>query len=116
MPRAKQARNVGKARALRAEMSLPEVLLWRELRQQSEIKFRRQHPVGPYVLDFYCAKAKVCVEIDGIAHDMGNRPEQDSERDKWLYGRGVEVIRLPASDILKSPWGVAEALVRYCKR
>ena len=116
MPRKKQQRNVARARAFRANMSLPEVLLWRELRQQGEVKFRRQHPLGPYVLDFYCALAKLCVEIDGIAHDMGDRPERDSRRDDWLRGQGIEVVRVPASDVLTSPVDVAEGLIGYCRR
>ena len=116
MPRPKQQRNVSRARKLRAAMSLPEVLLWRELRRQSEVRFRRQHPIGHYVLDFYCACAKVCVEIDGIAHEMGDRPQRDATRDAWLEERGIEVVRIPASDVLKSPMEVAEALVCHCRR
>lgn len=116
MPRTKQSRNVTKARTLRAQMSLPEILLWQELRRQNEVRFRRQHPLGRYVLDFYCAKANVCIEIDGIAHDMGERPERDDERDEWLRAQGIEVVRIPASDILKSPQQVAEALIRHCQR
>ena len=116
MPRPKQQRNVSRARKLRAAMSLPEVLLWRELRRQSEVRFRRQHPIGHYVLDFYCACAKVCVEIDGIAHEMGDRPQRDATRDAWLEERGIEVVRIPASDVLKSPMEGAEALVCHCRR
>lgn len=97
-------------------MSLPEVLLWRELRTQTGIKFRRQHPIGDYVLDFYCAAAKLCVEIDGIAHDMGNRPERDQLRDAWLAAQNIKVIRIPARDVLRSPADVAEGLVRQCER
>ena len=74
MPRPRRSKNVANARTLRANMSLPERLLWRELRAQDEVKFRRQHGLGKYVLDFYCVKAKLCVEIDAIAHDMGDRP------------------------------------------
>jgi very-short-patch-repair endonuclease len=116
MPRRKQERHVAKARSLRATMSLPEVLLWRELRRQTEIKFRRQHPLGPYVLDFYCTAAKLCVEIDGIAHDRGARPERDAQRDEWLREQGIEVMRIPAADVLKSPIETAEALIRRCRR
>lgn len=114
MPRVKQERNVAKARALRASMSLPEVLLWQELRQQDEVKFRRQHPIGRYVLDFYCTKAKVCVEIDGIAHEMAGCPTRDDERDAWLRGYGIEVVRIPACEVLRSAPDVAESLIRYC--
>ena len=116
MPRKKQERNVAMTRRLRTNMSLPEVLLWREFRQQREVKFRRQHPLGPYVLDFYCAPAKVCVEIDGQSHGMGDRPERDATRDEWLRSQGIEVIRISASEILRSPYEIADALVRHCQR
>ena len=60
MPRRKLGRNVAKARQLRRQMSLPEALLWRLLRRAPDgIAFRRQHPIGPYVLDFYCAARKL---------------------------------------------------------
>jgi very-short-patch-repair endonuclease len=116
MPRSKQSRNVGKARTLRANMSLPEVLLWQQLRQQTDVKFRRQHPLGRYVLDFYCAKAKLCIEVDGIGHEMGDRPQRDEMRDKWLASQGIMVTRIPAREVLMSPDKVAENLLRYCKR
>ena len=103
-----------KARALRKERSLPEVLLWRELRQ-SDLKFRQQHPIGPYVVDFYCASAKTCFEVDGIAHDMGNRPVRDAQRTAWLEAQGYRVVHIAARDVLAAPADVADALVRLCK-
>src|SRR3546814_15875046 len=97
-------------------MSLPEVLLWKVLKGRSGgLKFRRQYPVGDYVLDFYCSGAKVAVEIDGIAHDMGERPLRDARRDAWLAEQGIEVVRIPAAEVLKSPDSAAEAIVRYCQ-
>ena len=117
MPRQRRSGNVSQARELRRTMTLPEVLLWNLLRKSPDgVHFRRQEPVGKYVLDFYCVKAKVCIEIDGIAHDMGDRPERDEERDAWLAGQGIDVLRNPASDVLKSPEDVAEGILRYCKR
>jgi very-short-patch-repair endonuclease len=105
------------ARKLRAEPSLPKTLLWRHLRlQPDEVKIRRQHPVGEWVLDFYCAAAKVAFEIDGIAHDMGDRPGRDQDRDEALKALGIEVVRIAAADVLRSPEGIAEAIVRYCRR
>lgn len=98
-------------------MSLPEVLLWNLLRKSPNgIHFRRQEGIGPFVLDFYCAKAKVGIEIDGIAHDMGDRPAHDAGRDAWLREQGIEVLRIPAIDVLKSPEDIAETIVRLCKR
>jgi very-short-patch-repair endonuclease len=117
LPRKRRSGDVSKARALRQQMGLPEVLLWNLLRKSPDgVHFRRQEWLGDFVLDFYCAKAKVCIEIDGIVHDMGDRPERDEERDAWLKDQGIEVLRIPASDVLKSLEDVAEAIVRYCKR
>jgi len=115
VPRPKQRRNIAKARQLRRQMSLPEVLLWQELRRQSEFRFRRQHPLGSYVLDFYCPAAKLCVEIDGMAHDMGGNPARDATRDEWLREQGVALLRIPASEVLRSPTNAAEALLSHCR-
>ncbi|MBL0924063.1 MAG: DUF559 domain-containing protein [Sphingomonadaceae bacterium] len=111
-------RNTARARTLRKQMSLPEVLLWNLLRGAPDgVIFRRQHSFDDrIVVDFYCAKAKLCIEIDGISHDMGNQPEVDRQRDAFLASMGLEVLRIPATDILKSPEYVADSLVRYCKR
>ena len=117
MPRKKQPRNLSKARRLRREMTLPEVLLWNLLRRSPDgVHFRRQHEAGDYFLDFYCARAKLCIEVDGIAHDMGDRPQRDEVRNAVLAAMGIETMRIPASEVLKSPEDVAEALVRYCQR
>ena len=98
-------------------MSLPEVLLWNLLRKSPDgVHFRRQEAMGLFVLDFYCAKAKVCIEIDGISHEMGDRPGRDERRDAWLCDQGIEVLRVSAIDVLKSPEDIAEAVIRLCKR
>ena len=85
-------------------MDLPEVLLWQRLRRRQlcGLHFRRQHPVGPFILDFYCDKAKLAVEIDGYSHNVADRPERDARRDRWLASRGVSTLRLAARDVLKS--------------
>ena len=117
MPRHKIDRNVALARKLRRAMSLPEVMLWQLLRRAPDgVRFRRQHPLGVYALDFYCAAAKVCIEIDGMAHDISERAARDGERDAWLRGQGIEVVRVAASEVLKSPEAVAEAVIHCCKR
>ncbi|MDT0507757.1 endonuclease domain-containing protein [Novosphingobium sp. MMS21-SN21R] len=95
-------------------MSLPEVMLWQRLRICKVAKFRRQHPVGRYILDFYCAGAKVCIEIDGISHDMGGTPERDAVRDAWLLTQGVRVLRVPARDVLRDADSVAQGVLRAC--
>jgi len=101
------------ARRLRRELSFPEKLLWVRLRG-AKMRFRRQHPIGPYVLDFYCPGAKLAVEVDGFSHDTGNRPRRDERRTEWLNGKDIEVLRIPAKDVLADPEAVAEALIRLC--
>jgi very-short-patch-repair endonuclease len=107
-------KTINNARNLRRALSLPEARLWSRLRQRVAGKpvFRRQHPIGPYVLDFYCAKARLAVEIDGISHDMGDRPQRDLRRDAWLGARGVTVVRIAANELTRSVDDAAEAIVR----
>jgi very-short-patch-repair endonuclease len=101
---------------LRRSLTLPEGLLWRELRQRPDgWKFRRQHPCGPFVLDFYCEAAKLGIEVDGMAHDMGDRPERDIARDRWLAGHGVRVLRIPARDVLQELVAVIRQIVAACR-
>ena len=98
---------IRRARELRREMTLPEVILWQQLRKtQTGYKWRKQHPAGPYDLDFYCDRAKLCVEVDGEAHDRGERPERDAKRDQWLLARGILTLRIRAVDVLKNLEGV----------
>ena len=101
------------ARRFRRDLSLPEKLLWRRLKAAS-LRFRRQHPIGPYVLDFYFAAAKLAVEVDGAAHDFGSRPERDEVRSLWLKEQGIELLRIAARDVLRDPDEVADALLRLC--
>ncbi len=78
-------------------MSFPEVLLWQKLRKDSHgFRFRRQHPVGPYVLDFYCPELKLAVEIDGSVHHGEEAAAYDERRDAWLRRQGIHVLRLSA--------------------
>ena len=105
-----RAKVVARARDLRREMTLPEVLLWRVLRSRpGGLKFRRQHPLGPYVLDFFCRNARLAVEIDGEAHNRGDRPQRDLMRDETLRLQGILALRIAATDILSD----LEAVVRY---
>ncbi|MDO9368337.1 MAG: endonuclease domain-containing protein [Sphingopyxis sp.] len=101
------------ARGLRREMSLPEVMLWQRLRARpGGVKFRRQHPVGRFAADFYATEGRVIVEVDGLAHDLGDRPERDVARDAWLTGQGFVVVRVAAVDVLRDVDSVVDGLVR----
>lgn len=93
-------------------MSLPEILLWQRLKGSPQgVAFRKQHPIGPYRADFYCAAAKLVIEVDGIAHDMGDRPQRDAARNAWLEQTGYRVIRIAAVDVLKNADAAAQSIV-----
>jgi very-short-patch-repair endonuclease len=111
-----------KARRLRRTLSPPEAALWTRLRSRAPGRpvFRRQHPIGPYILDFYCAKARLAIEIDGESHDMGDQPERDARRDAWMLNQGIETIRIRASDLREAFDDTLDAIERTaldrCKR
>jgi very-short-patch-repair endonuclease len=79
-------------------------------------KFRRQHPLDRCTADFYCAAAKLVVEVDGDSHDMGDGPAQDARRDAWLRGQGLHVIRFNAGDVMKDVGSVVTAILVACGR
>ena len=111
----KRDNDYAKARRLRRKMTLPEVLLWGEVRRRAGgVKFRRQHAVEKYVIDFYCAEAKLGIEVDGFVHDMGHNPEHDEKRDAVIAEHGIAILRVPAKDVLNSPIDMAEAVVAAC--
>jgi len=90
-----------RARELRRSMSLPEGLLWQQLRTRlGGLKFRRQHPLGPYVADFYCPAARLVIEVDGESHRMGNRPRRDAYRDRWFGEQGMRLESVLTAIIL----------------
>jgi len=105
---------VDRARTLRRTMSLPEVLLWQQLKLRPHgLKFRKQHPVEPYVADFYCPEKRLVIEVDGIAHDMGGNPARDERRNVFFAERDLEVLRIAATDILNDVTAVAQSIADY---
>jgi len=105
-----------RAREQRRRPSLPEGLLWQALRTRPEgLKFRRQHPFGPYVADFYCAAARLVIEIDGESHSMGDGPQRDARRDEWLRRHGLRVIRFKAADVMNDVSSVVTAILHGCR-
>jgi very-short-patch-repair endonuclease len=96
-------------------MSPPEAALWQYLRTRpGGFKFRRQHPLGPYDLDFFCRSAAVAIEVDGDAHDMGDRPQRDERRDAWVVAQGILTLRFLAADVLKNLEAVAIQIESVC--
>ena len=115
------SRTLSAARRLRREMSPPEVRLWLRLRAPGSglPRVRRQHPLGPYVLDFHYPAAKLCIEVDGAAHGMADAPARDARRDAWLATRGVETLRIAAAEVMADPdqiaWAVLQAAMARAK-
>ena len=103
--------SIPNARRLRREMTDAERKIWSRLRNDRlEIKFRRQVPFGKYILDFYCAKAKLCVELDGSQHYTDEGRQKDEMRDSYLQEQGVEVLRFSDIEALKNTNGVLQTI------
>ena len=101
---------VQRARKLRREATVPERLLWAVLRGRrlGGLRFRRQHPIGPYVVDFYCHQARLVVEVDGMSHE--DKQEQDAQREMYLREQGLHVFRVTNSDVNEDLEAVARAI------
>ena len=83
-------------------MTKPEVFLWVQIQNdQLDFRVKRQFSFGPYILDNYCADVRVAIEVDGSVHNL--KEKKDEIRDAWLATQGVEVFRIPAKTILRSP-------------
>ncbi|HMS20409.1 endonuclease domain-containing protein [uncultured Sphingorhabdus sp.] len=104
--------SIKRAKRFRRELTKPEVMLWQILRQSpGGHKFRKQHPAGHYVLDFFCARANLAIEVDGFAHDSGDRPERDARRDAWLAEHRIDTLRIPAVFVLKDATEAVNAII-----
>ncbi|MGX5711373.1 endonuclease domain-containing protein [Sphingopyxis terrae subsp. ummariensis] len=105
-----------RARKLRSEMSLPERMLWRVLRERpGGFKFRRQHPAGIYILDFYCPAVRLAIEVDGRAHDGEKAARSDAARSDFLKSQHVATLRVPATVIMTSLESAMARIVDVCK-
>ena len=91
---------VARARDFRKNMGRAEKRLWYDglARKRLGFYFRRQYPLGPYFLDFYCTEVRVCVEVDGIQHEFSC--EHDARRDRWLAENGILTLRYAADSVM----------------
>lgn len=98
------------ARQLRKDMNPSEIVLWEIIKDKkiSGYKFRNQHPVDRYILDFYCHEKKLAIEIDGNIHD--HRKEYDKYRDEYLKSAGIEVLRFSNDEIINNPDKIIEII------
>ncbi|MGJ8636588.1 MAG: endonuclease domain-containing protein [Phycisphaerales bacterium] len=109
-------RAISNAANLRSSTTPPESVLWKKLRnrQLDGFKFRRQHPIGPYVADFYCARVQLVVEVDSSYH--AGRQDQDKARDDWMNTQSITVLRVTASELAKNEEGVLSEICSTARR
>lgn len=95
-------RNLDLKRKLRSEMTPAETKLWFRLKskQLCNLKFRRQHGIGPYIADFYCPAKNLVIEVDGDVHAQEKQIAKDRYRELWLKQLGLHIIRYNNNDIL----------------
>ena len=105
-----------RARELRAAMSLPETMLWKQLRRRpGGFKFRRQHPAGHYILDFYCAAVRLAIEVDGWGHDSPDAHKKDQARSAHLRSQQIATLRVPAKVMLEKIELAVARIVEVCE-
>jgi len=104
---------VSRAREMRKEMPLAEVLLWNRLRgDQLGVRCRRQHRVGSYIADFFAHAAKLVIEVDGDSH--AERQDYDEKRTYWMNQKGLHVVRFTNDDVIKNLDAVVQSIADWC--
>ena len=111
LPLLRQEESAEIARKLRSRMTDAEIRFWHQVRRGGAkgLRFRKQVPLGPYIVDFLCEPRRLVVELDGGQH--ATRTEQDMERTRWLEARGYRVVRYWNNDVLSNLEGVMEDLL-----
>ena len=104
--------NIERARQLRKKETWAEKLMWRWLRDRrfSGYKFRRQHPVGDYVLDFFCEEARLSVELDGSQHGFPDQCKHDTDREAFLKSRGIKTLRFWNSHLRRDAQSIRDRI------
>ena len=103
------------AREMRQPQTPAEATLWRHLRNRNlELKFRRQHPIHRFIIDFYCAELKLCIEIDGDSHFTQDQLEYDTARTEYLELIQCKVIRFTNEDVRSNINSVAQEIINTC--
>ena len=103
---------------LRKDMPTAEVILWSELQGKRfmGLKFRRQYGIGRYVVDFYCPRLKLAIEVDGDSHSSPKAERYDKKRQEYIERKGIKIIRCDNNDVYKNIDGVIEDIVYEVKR
>ena len=100
--------NIPLAKALRKNMTPWERKLWYEFLRNYPIRFQRQKAIGNYIVDFYCAEAKLVLELDGSQHYEESGLCKDAERTRFLEGYGLRIVRIPNNEVTRNFRGVCE--------
>lgn len=104
----------GRAHELRKAMTHAEELLWYHLKQKPcGFKFRRQHPFGQYIFDFYCHKAKLVIEIDGSVHELEEVKANDEIRQKTIEDSGLRIVRFSNDRVMHDREAVVNEIMNY---
>lgn len=104
-------------REMRKSATSAEDLLWRCLRGKRlmNCKFRRQHPIGRYIADFYCHEGRLIVEVDGCGHDLSDQSKHDEVRDGFLASSGYRTLRFTNAEVLGNTEAVLNAILTACE-
>lgn len=104
-----------KRRALRKAMPQAEIILWAYLKNKQlyGYKFRRQYSVGKYIVDFYCPRLKLAIEVDGPSHFTNKAEKYDLRRQKYIEQFGIRFLRVANLDIYENIRGVIEEIIEY---
>ncbi|NGY37393.1 endonuclease domain-containing protein [Flavobacterium sp. XN-5] len=107
-----------KAQSFRVNSTDAEVYLWERLKsnQFQGLKFRRQHPIGIYIVDFYCHQHQLIIEIDGGYHNSLEQIEKDQERTNFLSFQGLKVVRFTNEQVLREIGDVLEKIGEWCEK
>src|SRR2546422_10308910 len=107
------ARLKPRRRELRRRLTIAEARLWKHLKESLRgRKFRRQHSVGPYFLDFYCPRERLAVELDGAAHDHEAAQDRDAIRTRFLQSAGIRLVRFENRQVIENLEGVLVVIAR----
>jgi len=106
-------RTIQQARHLRQGATSAERLAWKLLRNRVAlgIKFRRQHPLGKYIVDFYSPDCRLAIELDGSVHSQPSQLRRDESKDRFLRQQGIQVLRLPNGLALEDPEGFVKKVL-----
>lgn len=99
---------------LRHTPTTTEQILWKQINQsQLGVKFRRQHGVGKYVLDFYAPQLKLAIELDGDSHFQPGKHERDIERDKQIQSHGITILRFADTQVIQDLESVIQTIQEF---